>query len=126
MHVCVCAPVCALFQYLSLSTPPPALLSRCPDPAQVKEIQVAAKNIEEVSIQLAECASELMKMEEEDESPEARQATEEKKELLCRDWATQVGINRRNVFCHYGFPYTSCMQIQMNLSMLHVQFTCTS
>ena len=69
-------------------------LHRCPDPAQVKEIQITAKNIQEVSNQLAECASELMKMEEENKSPEARQTAEEKKELLCRDWATQVGIKK--------------------------------
>ena len=54
----------------------------------MEEIQATAKNIEKVSSQLAECANELMTMEE--ESPEARQATEEKKELLSRDWATQV------------------------------------
>ena len=102
--VCVCVCVCVLYvNHLNISNL--HFLSRCPDPAQVKEVQVTAKNIEEVSNQLAECASELMTMEEENESPDTRQATEEKKELLCRDWATQVGINRSNMHCHLGSLY---------------------
>eukprot|EP00731_Ephydatia_muelleri_P020881 Em0013g608a len=91
----------------------------CPDPAQVKEIQVAAKNIEEVSNQLAECASELMKMEEEDESPEARQATEEKKELLCRDWAAQVHLLTAHVdelTAHVTTPLDTLVSIALEAS----------